>query len=62
MGVQIDPMTFPELVAFAARLGMTPGLVLKLALRAFDVELGKRTTRAPGRVVGKQRGLLEAKR
>jgi hypothetical protein len=62
MGVQINPTTFAELVAFAERLGMAPTLVLKLALRALEVELGKGTRRPPGRLVGKQRGLLEGKR
>jgi hypothetical protein len=62
MGIQIDAAELAKLVELADRLQMAPTLVLKLALRALEVELGKTQPRAPGRLVGKERGLLEGKR
>lgn len=61
-GVEIDPTTFAELVTLAERLGMAPGLVLKLALRALEVELGRPMREKATRLVGAERGLLEGKR
>lgn len=62
MGVELTPEVFAELVELAAHLRMTPALTLKLALRALTVELSKHTSKGPGRLVGKERGLLEGKR
>lgn len=62
MGVELTPDVFAELVELAAHLRMTPALTLKLALRALTVELSKGSSKGPGRLVGKERGLLEGKR
>jgi hypothetical protein len=62
MGVQIDAAGMAELVELAARLRLTPAQTLRLALRALAVELEKAKPARVGRLVGKERGLLEAKR
>lgn len=59
MGVQVDAEALAELVEMAAHLRMTPALTLKLALRALTVELAKGKAKAPGRLVGKARALLQ---
>lgn len=59
MGVQIDAAELAALVELAGRMGLPPGLVLKMALAALARELA---TKAPRRMVGKERGLLEGER
>ena len=51
-----------ELVEMAAHLRLTPGHTLRLALRALAAELAKAKPARVGRLVGKERGLLEGRR
>jgi len=57
MGVKIEPAELAKLMDLAARMGLPPALVFKLALEALEQVLAK-----PRRMVGRERGLLEAKR
>lgn len=50
------------LAELADRLKMAPTLALKPALRALEVELGRSQRSRPGRLAGKERGVLEGKR
>lgn len=62
MGVEIDAETFAKLVELGARMGLPPALVLKMALRALEVELATPERRRVTRLVGKERGLLEGRK
>lgn len=59
MGVQIDVAELANLVELAARMGLPPALVFKMALAALEQELARK---APRRMVGAERGLPEGKR
>jgi hypothetical protein len=59
VGVQVDSAELAALVQLAGRMGLPPGLVLKMALAALAREL---VTKEPRRMVGKERGVLEGER
>jgi len=42
--IEVDAATLGKVVELAARMGLPPALVVKVALRALEVELGRRGT------------------
>jgi hypothetical protein len=56
MGVQIEFITFAELVEMAAYMRLSPSQALKLAFRALASELATGKPARVGRLVGKRGG------